>query len=259
MQHRCGGKMEFSSTESYLALALASLENKLIHDLASQDAKATAEIVKTVLLDLIKRERYTPRLLAEHLVEGHLLAQNMAAFLGEIGNTKTNAIAPLSSSGLQATPGFNALAADHRSLTAQIAHLADQLVMARDKAADTSQQQSLSTLLHKAAGWEYAYYASQRDAQVPPPAKPAERKGEPLYLGVDVKGVDADFYAMTTLPGKVIGSFLGAASAVIPEGLVLQMAELLARRPTASKFATGVISPNGERITSRAIICHRPS
>ncbi len=62
---------------------------------------------------------------------------------------------------------------------------------------------------------------------------------EPLYLGVGVEGVDADFYAMTTLPGKVIGSFLGAASAVIPESVILQMAELLARihKLSLDKFA----------------------
>ncbi len=83
--------MKISSTESYLSLVLGCLENTVIPDLASQDAKATAEIMKAVLLDLIKRERYTPHLLAEHLAEGRVLAQNMAALLAEIGRTKRSA------------------------------------------------------------------------------------------------------------------------------------------------------------------------
>jgi aminoglycoside phosphotransferase (APT) family kinase protein len=52
---------------------------------------------------------------------------------------------------------------------------------------------------------------------------------EPLWLAKDFPGVDADFYVMQALPGDVPSSFLGAATAKIPEGIILQMAEHMAR------------------------------
>ena len=51
---------------------------------------------------------------------------------------------------------------------------------------------------------------------------------EPLWLAKDFPGVDADFYVMQALPGAVPSSFLGAASAKIPEGIILQLAAYMA-------------------------------
>jgi aminoglycoside phosphotransferase (APT) family kinase protein len=311
--------MQISRTEKYLSLVLGSLENTLVPNLASHDAKATAGIMKAVLLDLMKREHYTPRLLAEHLAEGRALAQRIAASVDEFGADEPNAASPALLSAADAAAGFDALAERHRDLTERIADLANRLVILRSKASDATRQRQISTLLHEAARWEYAYYAGQRDAAIPPAPAPAGYKGgapldrctlqaflrtqhpdgercevesfesipggfgkqtfrvvvktaaghrqalivrksdptpmvvyggfliehefhllkdlfasgmpvaEPLYLGVDVEGVDADFYVMTTLPGKVAGAFLDAASAVIPESVILHMAELLAR------------------------------
>ncbi|WP_324741672.1 phosphotransferase family protein [Tsuneonella sp. CC-YZS046] len=52
---------------------------------------------------------------------------------------------------------------------------------------------------------------------------------EPLWLAKDFPGVDADFYVMSALPGAVPSSFLGAASASIPEEIILDMAEKMAK------------------------------
>ena len=52
---------------------------------------------------------------------------------------------------------------------------------------------------------------------------------EPLWLAKDFPGVDADFYVMQALPGAVPSSFLGAASASIPEAIILQLAGHMAR------------------------------
>jgi aminoglycoside phosphotransferase (APT) family kinase protein len=52
---------------------------------------------------------------------------------------------------------------------------------------------------------------------------------EPLWLAKDFPGVDADFYVMSALPGAVPSSFLGAASATIPEEIILDMAEKMAK------------------------------
>jgi aminoglycoside phosphotransferase (APT) family kinase protein len=310
--------MEISSTEKYLALVLASLESAVIPELVSHDVKATAEIMKAVLLELIKRERFTPRLLAEHIAEGCVVARALNALAFELDGDQTHADTAEAQAVATASSGFNDLAAEHRDLTARIAGLADQLAALRCKAGDNARQQYISALLRKAADWEYAYYSGQRDADATPKPIPATRKGaplnrdtlqaflrqqhaagancsvtsfegipggfgkqtfritlaikggasetlivrksdptpmvrhggffidqefhllrdvaasdlpvaRPLYLGLDVPGVDADFYVMTTLPGKVAGSFLGAAKAVIPESVILHMAELLAR------------------------------
>lgn len=51
---------------------------------------------------------------------------------------------------------------------------------------------------------------------------------EPLWLAKDFPGVDADFYVMSALSGTVPSSFLGAASAKIPEGIILDMAGKMA-------------------------------
>ncbi|MBP8155177.1 MAG: phosphotransferase family protein [Nitrospira sp.] len=308
--------MEISSSEKYLSLVLNSLENIVMPALDAGDTKATAEIMKGVLLDLIKRERFTPRLLAEHIAQGRVVARSLATLVAELQGTSADG------SGAEERPapsaaGFNALAAEHRDLTARIALLTDQLASLRPRTSDNSRQQYISALLHQAARWEYAYYSGQRDADATPSPVPPAPKGAPLnrdtlqaflrqqhpagsrcavtafqsipggfgkqtfritveadgasetlivrksdptpmvvhggffidqefhllkdvagsdlpvatplYLGVDVPGVDADFYVMSTLPGKVAGSFLGAASAVIPESVVLHMAELMAR------------------------------
>ena len=51
---------------------------------------------------------------------------------------------------------------------------------------------------------------------------------KPLWLGVDVPGVDSNFYIMTRLPGRTIGTFLGGADA-LPERFLLDLAEILAK------------------------------
>ena len=52
---------------------------------------------------------------------------------------------------------------------------------------------------------------------------------QPLYLGIDVAGVDSDFHVMTLLPGKLAGSFLGGAFEPLGDEVMLQIAEFLAR------------------------------
>lgn len=51
---------------------------------------------------------------------------------------------------------------------------------------------------------------------------------KPLYLGQNVAGVDADFYVMERLPGRVPGSYLGGMQRQPSEALVLDIAARLA-------------------------------
>lgn len=309
--------MKITDTARYLSLALDSLERVLMPEIVSPAARANAEIMREVLHELLKRERYTPGLLNEQLAEGELLLAAMQSLLGELsgggelaGTSDTVALAG----------DFNSLANAHAALTERIACLARQLSSQRQAVADPAQDAYLSTLLHQAASWEAAYYNAQRQAGaaeaagVPGPDGPLTeaafeaflrashpagescsvsafapipggfgkqtyratvstgegqpehlivRKSdpvpmivhgcfcldqefdllrnvfatgfpvaEPLFLGCQVPGIDADFYVMRALSGSVPSSFLGAASATIPESIVLHMAELLARLHT---------------------------
>lgn len=309
--------MKSTETSHYLAVALQSLEKILLPELSSPDAKATAEIMRQVLGELLKREHFTPRLLDEHIAEGELLAERMAALLTELGaKPETTAATAL---GQRAAGGdFPALARSYNQVTEHLAHLAEALCGQRGKIGDAAQQDYLSTLLHKAASWEVAFHSAQRAAatDIPPlqakivgtqltqeslqtflrtrhpagdqctvtafapipggfgkqtfrttvtdgkgttqnlivrksdPVPMIQHDGffidrefhllkdihaagypvaEPLYLGSKVPGVDADFYVMSALQGAVPSSFLGAATATIPESVLLNMAELLAQ------------------------------
>ena len=311
--------MKNTDTSQYIAVAMHSLEDILMPDLTSSDAKAAAEIMRQVMGELLKREHFTPRLLNEQIAEGQVLAQRMSALLLELGVTADEDVADAKAPQLENhDAGFQLLENLHSQLTGRIALLASSLSSQRSKISDLAQQDYLSTLLHKAAAWEFAYHSAQREAAVgvlplrttttgapltqeslqtflramapsgercsvtafsPIPGgfgkqtyrttlndgegKPQYlivRKSdptplilhggffidrefyllkdifatgfpvaEPLFLGAGVADVDADFYVMSALPGTVPSSFLGAASAVIPESVLLHMAELLAQ------------------------------
>lgn len=68
---------------------------------------------------------------------------------------------------------------------------------------------------------EYALVRAVSSAGYPAP--------KPLWLGANVPGVDAGFYVMEKLPGRVPGSFLGGPESGISEVLLLDMAAQLAR------------------------------
>ena len=312
--------MKSTETSHYLAVALQSLEKVLLPELNSAEAKATGEIMRQVLSELLKRERFTPRLLEEHIAEGQVLAQRMTALLAELGSGTTQAADVAQDIGGPASRGYAALAETHTRLIEHIARLAGQLSARRSAVSDPAQLDFLAMLLHKAAAWECAYHNAQREAAAPLPPlaeRPADagaplslavlqdflrthhpaggrcsvthfapipggfgkqtyrvtlddgsgapqslivRKADPmpmvshdafilhweyyllsdvhaagfpvakpLFMGHQVPGVDADFYVMSALPGSVPSSFLGAATAVIPESVILNMAELMAQ------------------------------
>ena len=310
--------MKIGSNDSYLAVALHTLETKIAPELTSSDAQASAQILKQVLGELLKRELTTPPLLIGEIETGHAIADCIEAFCAEAG-ISVSARTPAPTAPIAADTSFAGLAAHHEWLSARLADLAATLSGARAGLDDAVHQQRISALLHDVGVWDERYALTQRDMAIPmpPPTPPiagapldrtlfeaflqtqhpdgagctvtdlkpipggfgkqtfrasirdaagAEqqlivrksdptpmvRKGcflieeefhllrdvakqdalpvaAPLWLGKDVPGVDADFYVMSTLPGAVPSSFLGAASAVIPEAIVLQMARYMAR------------------------------
>ena len=306
--------MKNTDTAKYLEVALQSLENVLIPELSTPEAKATAEVMRMVMGELLKREHFTPRLLEEQIAEGRLLVQHMTALLSELGAAEAETASPA----LDLQHDSHVVGDAYTQLTGRLALLASALSGRRGNIQDPAQQDYVSTLLHKAAAWEFAYYSAQREAAigaVPPrplgtgapltktsleaflrarhsfgekctvtafspipggfgkqtfratvsdgsgnsqslivrkcdPTPMIRHDGffidrefyllqdvfatgfpvpQPLLLGAGVAGVDGDFYAMSALPGSVPSSFLGAATAVIPESVLLHMAELLAQ------------------------------
>jgi len=307
--------MKITGTDTYLQVALHTLETKIAPELKSGEAQASAEILKQVLGELIKREHATAPLLAEHVTAGEQLAGRMAAFCRK---AQINIAQDASSPPAHADTRFELLAARHAKLTRRIAGLAEALAAHRAAAPGEAQPQ-ISALLYDVALWDQSFASTQRDMIVPkaesvrqPAGTPLNRdlleaflqtqhpdgrdcavvemqpipggfgkqtfratlrdaegalqriivrksdptpmvkKGcflieqefhllrdvarnsdlpvaRPLWLGKTVPGVDADFYVMSALPGAVPSSFLGAASAVIPETILLQMAGWMAR------------------------------
>jgi aminoglycoside phosphotransferase (APT) family kinase protein len=299
--------MKLSSTDSYLSLALHSLEHVIAPELSSSGAKATAEIMKQVLAELLQRERSGPHILADQLRAGRLLADKMAAVRKTSGGNSTPT----------ADAGFQSPSENYGALMTRIADLANALAAMRSSVSTSAQQEVISALLLEAARWEHGRTTAPTADPRPQDATPGSAaplncetlqgfvrrvhpdgekcdvvdltpipggfgkltfratirtangkmsqvivrksdpmpmvaKGcflieqefallsdlfansdlplaEPLYLGRDVPGVDADFYVMSALPGAVPSSFLGAASAKIPETILLQIAEQMAR------------------------------
>lgn len=324
--------MKITDNATYLRVALHTLQNRIVPELASGDAQAAAAMVGQVLGELIKRDIAAPSLLAQQIAAGAAIAARLAALATANGIAVSDPGDAPSEAG-----GFSALAARHDAQTAHIAALADALADSRASLPVTAQN-ALSDLLLDVALWDQQYPLTLRDLPVPagppvavPPGAPLShdlleaflrgvhpdgpdvslidmqpisggfgkqtfraliregngterplivrksdpvpmvRKGaflidhefhllrdlhaaqilplaEPLWLAKDLPGLDADFYVMQALPGEVPSSFLGAATAKIPEGIILQMAEHMARLhrmdlSEISGFLSGYESP----------------
>ena len=322
--------MKITDSATYLRVALATLQGKVMPELTSGEGQAAGAMLWQVLEELLKRETASPALLAGQVASGEALVARLAAFASD-----SAIVVPIVA---VEGAGFTALAARHDALTAQIATLADRLAEVRANL-PAEVQDGLSALMLDVARWDQHYPLSQRDMAVPEgvpitvPAGspltrdlledflhsahpdgaavrvldmrpisggfgkqtfrarlregngteralivrksdpvPMVRKGaflidhefhllrdlyatgllplaEPLWLAKDFPGVDADFYVMQALPGAVPSSFLGAASATIPEGLILQMAEQMAHLHSMdlshlSGFLEGFESPS---------------
>jgi aminoglycoside phosphotransferase (APT) family kinase protein len=306
--------MKITDTPTYLHLAMATLETKIAPELSGAEAQASAEMLKQLLGELLRREQSSSSMLTEQLRGGEALMARMRAFCVEAGIDPHAALPAIGKS-----HDFAALRADHDVMGQHIARLSASLADGRHQITDAEQGNRVSALLHEAALWDQAFPTQQRECPVeatPPLAKraggpmtqellqaflqsrhpdgqacsveafkpvpggfgkqtfratlrdasgtltpiivrksdptPMVKKGcflideefyllkdihangplpvaEPLWLGKDVPGVDADFYVMSALNGAIPSSFLGAGSAAIPESIVLQLAEQMAR------------------------------
>jgi len=301
--------MKINSSHSYLNLILRALETSIVPDLKSAGSRAVADIVRTTLIELIKREGPSLPEISDSLSTGEELEREMTAFLG----------VPADAAPVADRTSFSALSLRHEALTQRMADLSSRLLSLR-RGASGRETETAGALLLRGAQWERSYYA--RQAQIPfvPPAVNAETTRPPLsreflqeflnehrtdeepplevisldavlggfgkqtflckvreqfsaaerdlvvrktdptpimmhgfsileqeyhllrslaksgfpaprprHLASNLPGVDASFYTMDRIRGRVPGSFLGGMDPAHSENLFLQLAELMAR------------------------------
>lgn len=153
--------MKINPSDRYLSLILNALNEVIVPDLQSPAARAMADIMRTTLADLLKREHGTRDILRQLVQDGEALATEIASALG---------LAPPTWQPL-AEEEFNTLARRQEELTTELAQLSEQLYARPGP--------ETSALLRRVAEWEYAYY---RDiAALPLPELPRQATpGSPL-------------------------------------------------------------------------------
>lgn len=309
--------MRLVTNERYLQLILGALGKDIIPELQTDSTRATADIVRTVVSELLLRERKSAELLATELEQGFSLAADLSCLLDRLEPHRSAQAATVV---MPLQDDFPGRLDSYTQLNVRIAELAEAVASLRPKCPDADEQKVISELLKRAAQWEMSFYRSQRslmaDAanaatdntptggrldqttlesflrQVHPDGDSVSivdyqsvpggygkqtsrfalreasgderpliaRKSDqapmvlnrtflidheyallqavsatgypaprPLWLGREVAGVDADFYIMERLPGRIPGSFLGGAEGGISEALLLDVATQLAR------------------------------
>jgi len=156
--------MRINPADRYLSLALDAVRQRLVPELQSSSAKATADIVCAVLSELLKREQGSAPLLRESIAAGEALGREIVERLG---------IQPCKPVLLAENPSLQALLQRHGDLTVKLTDLCEELSETIDD------QAVVSTLLRKVAEWELAFYTAQ--AALPLPQLPAiDAPGRPL-------------------------------------------------------------------------------
>lgn len=134
--------MKITSSQRYIDLILKALGTAIVPDLKSASARAAAEMIRTTLLDLQKRQGVSPEMLRRCIADGETLEREMCAELG------TKPDRPANTSGDE---DFETLAKRHQDLTQRLSVLSVQL--------------SGSHLLRRAAEWELSYYTQETHLQ----------------------------------------------------------------------------------------------
>jgi len=311
-------RMRITTTETFLRVASHTLETKLMPELTTSEGKASAEILRQLIVELLRREGAAYHLVEDLLASGTDILVRLRAFCasaGIAGGTGSASATPDTGD----TPAYRAMIDRHEAMTADIAALAEKLVAWGQANPGHPRRGEAQGLVHDAGLWDQAYLTTNRELPAPDAPVIAPNAGapldttllqafleqaadprvgtkvvdlspipggfgkqtyrariaradggegqyivrksdpmpmvvmgsflideeyhllrdvhaagvlpvaEPLLLGKNAAGVDADFYLMTALQGAVPSSFLGAASARIPEDILLQMAECMAR------------------------------
>ena len=143
--------MKINSTRRYVELILKALETTIVPDLKSASARGVAEMIRTILLDLQKRQGVSPEMLRRCIADGETLELEMCAQLGSKPDHAENT---------SGDEDFETLARRHEALTQRLSGLSVQL------SGSGEQEDVVQHLLRRAAEWELSYYAQQIQLQV---------------------------------------------------------------------------------------------
>jgi aminoglycoside phosphotransferase (APT) family kinase protein len=166
--------VKINSSDRYLRLALRALETSIVPDLHSDASKGIAEIIRTVLLELLKREGLASAELQACIDDGLDIEAELRSVLGESSESTSEPLGP------PAESCFETLRARHASLTGRLTVLCGRLA-ARRRLPDSLEldDDAGANLLRRVAEWEMSYYV--RQAAVSPITAPdAETKKQPL-------------------------------------------------------------------------------
>ena len=154
--------MRINSTDRYLQLVIRALETSIVPNLAPGPSKGIAEVMRTVLQELRKRENGSPAQLRARIAEGEKLAVGLLTLLGEL----TSGPAAADTDTDTDTDNFEMLVQQHARLTERLADLTRRLAALR--AGNVKREEPGESLLRRVAEWELSYYEQQ--AAVPLPA-----------------------------------------------------------------------------------------
>ena len=155
--------MKLNSSQSYLELLLHALETQIKPELKSASAQGIAEMMRTTLVELCKRQGPSIAVLRECAAEGEALAGELRAFL-KLADAPSVTAAP-------DVDSFELQAARHQAVTAVLAELCSTLA--------ASGQPGGEALLRRIAEWEMRFYIRQAQLTCTPPSAP-ENAGSPL-------------------------------------------------------------------------------
>jgi hypothetical protein len=146
--------MRITSTASALSLAIQALDKGLLPNISNAEAVGTIGLIRTTLLDLLKRQVSTAPVLLEIITKGEFLEREIQAHL-DASTTYSSALTGYSAH-------FDPLAEVYDQLTTRLNKQAEHL------ATRTGTDSQAATLLRRLAEWEAEYYAAILKIQVAP-------------------------------------------------------------------------------------------
>lgn len=171
--------MRINSTDRYLKLLIGALESSIVPNLAPGPSKGIAEVMRTVLMELRKRENGSPAQLRAHIAEGGELESELQTLLDEPGAAPAAANADADNAKVEAD-NFEMLVQQHARLTERLAELTRRLSALGAGSNKHVSVEARASLLRRAAEWELSYYEQQAALSVSSTPDDAESDKQPL-------------------------------------------------------------------------------
>jgi aminoglycoside phosphotransferase (APT) family kinase protein len=172
--------MRINSTDRYLKLVIRALETSIVPNLAPGPSSGIAEVIRTVLLELRKRENGSPVQLRARIAEGGELERELRTLLGE---PSAGPAAAHAGTDHDPADNFEILVQQHARLTERLAELTARLSALRAGSVTRDRGEAGESLLRQVAEWELSYY--ERQGAVALPSAPDEEEPDKQALTQD--------------------------------------------------------------------------